>query len=134
MDISPAALEEEFSLPTAATRLDFLSRRDSGETTLNTVIEDDGWSAIAAGTTSLDVAEALEVLALGEVIARKAHDSRLIGLRAALCGGADWEQIATALDRTPDEAWETYLSLVDEILDGDAAEAARELAGARPGR
>jgi hypothetical protein len=134
MNISPAALEEEFSLPTAATRLDFLSRRDSGETTLNTVIEDDGWSAIGAGTTSLDVAEALEVLALGEVIARKAHDSRLIGLRAALRGGADWAQIATAIDRTPDEAWETYLALVDEILDGDAASAARELAGTRPGR
>ena len=133
MDITPALLEEEFSLPTAATRLDFLSRRDSGETTLNTVADvDDDWSAIRATGTSLDVAEALELLALGEVIARKAHGSRLIGLRAALRGGADWEQIAAALDRTPVEAWETYLSLVDAELQGDAADAARELAGSRP--
>ena len=133
MDITPAALEEEFSLPTAATRLDFLSRRDSGETTLNTVVDtDDDWSAIRATGTSLDVAEALELLALGEVIARKAHGSRLIGLRAALRGGADWEQIAAALDRTPVQAWETYLSLVDTDLRGEAADAARELAGSRP--
>ena len=133
MDITPAVLEDEFSLPTAATRLDFLSRRDTGDTSLNTAVEDgDDWSAIRASTTSLDVAEALEVLALGEVIFRKAHGSRLIGLRAALRGGAGWDQIAAALDRTPAEAWETYLSLVDAGLDGEAADAARELAGSRP--
>jgi hypothetical protein len=133
MDITPALLEEEFTLPTAATRLDFLSRRDTGETTLNAVADpDDDWSAIRATGTSLDVAEALEVLALGEVIARKAHDSRLIGLRAALRGGADWDQIAAALDRTPAEAWDIYLALVDAGLDGEAADAARELAGVRP--
>jgi hypothetical protein len=133
VDITPDALEEEFSLPTAATRLDFLSRRDSDDATLNTVAdEDDDWSAIKATTTSLDAPEALEMLALGEVIFRKAHGSRLIGLRAALRGGADWEQIAAALDRSPADAWETYLSLVDDGLEGEAAEAARELAGSRP--
>ena len=133
MDISPAALEEEFSLPTAATRLDFLSRRDNGATALNSVVDEDDWtSAFRADPTSLDVAEALEVLALGEVIARKAHDSRLVGLRAALRGGAAWEQIAAALDRTPAEAWETYLSLVDTRLEGEDADEARELAGTRP--
>ena len=52
--------------------------------------------------TSLDTYEALELLALGEVIARKAHDSQLIGIRAALRGGASWEQIAEALGVTPD--------------------------------
>src|ERR671912_738546 len=104
MDITPAELEDEFSLPTAATRLDFLSRRDTGDTSLNRAVEDgDDWSAIRDSATSLDVAEALEVLALGEVISRKAYDSRLIGLRAALRGGAGWDQIAAALDRTPGE-------------------------------
>jgi hypothetical protein len=133
MTITPDALEGEFSLPTAATRLDFLSRRDSGATTLNTVVEEDDWAAaFRTDATSLDVHEALEVLALGEVIARKAHDSRLIGLRAALRGGADWQEIAVALDRSPAQAWETYLALVDEDLEGEAADAARELAGARP--
>ena len=133
MDITPAALEDEFSLPTAATRLDFLSRRDGGETTLNSVADDDDWaSAFRVDATSLDVSEALELLALGEVIFRKAHGSRLIGLRAALRGGADWAQIGLALDRTPAEAWETYVGLVDADLEGDDADAARELAGARP--
>ena len=137
MDITPAALEAEFSLSTAATRLDFLSRRDTGATTLNTVADgrgdDDGhWGSFLDSSTSLDTAEALELLALGEVVARKAHDSRLIGLRAALRGGAGWEQIAHALDRTPAQAWETYLELVETGLSGADARAARELAGARP--
>jgi hypothetical protein len=133
MDITPAALEDEFSLPTAATRLDFLSRRDTGETTLNRVADDDDWtSAFRVDATSLDMSEALELLALGEVIARKAHGSRLIGLRAALRGGADWEQIGAALGRSPRAAWETYLSLVEAGLEGEDAEAARELAGSRP--
>ena len=136
MDITPAALEAEFSLSTAATRLDFLRRRDSGDTALNTVADDDGehWGSIRDGGTSLDTAEALELLALGEVVARKAHDSRLIGLRAALRGGAGWEDVARALDCTPRQAWETYLGLVDEELRGAEARAARELAGARPRR
>jgi hypothetical protein len=94
--------------------------------------DEDSWRLIRAAETSLDVHEALELLALGEVVARKAHGSRLIGIRAALRGGADWEQIAAALDRTPVEAWGTYLSLVDADLQGDAADAARELAGSRP--
>ena len=133
MDITPDALEDEFTLPTAATRLDFLSRRDGGETTLNRVADEDDWtSAFRVDATSLDVSEALELLALGEVIARKAHDSRLIGLRAALRGGADWTQIAAALDRSPAQAWETYQSLVEASLDGEDADAARDLAGARP--
>jgi hypothetical protein len=135
MDITPTALAAEFSLVTAASRVDFLSRRDGGETSLNTVADDDDhWGSLLDDSTSLDTAEALELLALGEVIARKAHDSRLVGLRAALRGGAGWDQIGRALDQTPAQAWETYSALVDEDLDGADADAARELAGARPGR
>ena len=50
MSITPEALEREFSLTTAATRLDFLSRRDNGDTALNTVHEDDedDWSSLRA--------------------------------------------------------------------------------------
>ena len=136
MDISPAALEEEFSLPTAATRLDFLSRRDSGDTALNTVRDDgpDDWASIKAIDTSLDTYEALELLALGEVISRKAHDYQLIGMRAALRGGAGWEEIAAALGVPADSAWDIFTAAVAERLEPEAAAAARELAGARPGR
>ena len=140
MQITPQALEQEFSLQTAATRLDFLSRRDSGATTLNTVSErdDDDWSSLLEDRTSLDVPESLELLALGEVISRKAHDSQLVGFRAALRGGASWEQIAAALDVTPDEAWAAYHRAIERqertaALAPDEAASARELAGARPG-
>ena len=140
MQITPQALEQEFSLQTAATRLDFLSRRDSGATTLNTVAErdDDDWSSLLEDSTSLDVPEALELLALGEVIARKAHDSQLVGFRAALRGGASWEQIAAALDVTPEEAWASFHRAIERqersaALAPDEAASARELAGARPG-
>src|SRR3954454_10705456 len=103
MSITPEGLEQEFSLPTAATRLDFLSRRDNGDTALNTVseVDDDDWSPIRDPAPSLDVHESLELLALGEVVARKAHGSRLIGMRAALRGGASWEQIGAALGTSP---------------------------------
>lgn len=137
MRITPKAIEGEFSLTTAATRLDFLSRRDDGSTTLNTVRggddDADDWSAIRSMTTTLDVTEALELLALGEVVARKAHGSQLTGIRAALRGGAGWEEIAAALDVTPREAWDAYAQAVDAAaLEPGAAASARELAGTRP--
>jgi hypothetical protein len=139
MSITPDALEQEFSLTTAVTRLDFLARRDSGATTLNTVadVDTDDWSSFKAAATSLDVPESLELLALGEVVARKARDSQLTGFRAALRGGASWEQIASALDVRPEEAWTRYHQLIERqersrVLDPDAAAAARELAGTRP--
>ncbi|WP_409330774.1 hypothetical protein [Trujillonella humicola] len=141
MHITPEALEREFSLSTATTRLDFLSRRDSGVTTLNTVAEEDpdDWSAIRDTETNLDVPESLELLALGEVIARKARDSQLIGIRAALRGGAGWEEIGAALDATPEEAWTAYHRLIERqertrALDPGDAASARDLAGARPRR
>ena len=139
MSITPEALEQELSLTTAVTRLDFLSRRDSGATTLNTVqdVDTDDWTSFKAATTSLDVPESLELLALTEVVARKARESQLTGFRAALRGGASWEQIAAALDVRPEEAWTRYHQLIERqersrVLDADAAEAARELAGTRP--
>jgi len=134
MSITPEALEGEFTLPTAATRLDFLSRRDNGDTTLNTVRDGDDNEWASFRDTSLDTYEALELLALGEVVSRKAHDSQLIGIRAALRGGASWEQIAEALGVPPGFAWDSFNEAVAERLDADAATAARELAGTRPGR
>jgi hypothetical protein len=139
MRITPEALEGEFTLTTAATRLDWLSRRDSGQNTLNTAqdVDDDDWSSIKDAGTSLDVPEALELLALGEVVFRKAHGSRLVGIRAALRGGAGWDDIAAALDVTPPEAWDAFARAIDEevgaeALSADAAASARQLAGTRP--
>ena len=136
MRITPEALEDEFSLSTAATRLDFLSRRDDGGAALTTVedADPDDWSSIRNMGTSLDVHEALELLALGELIARRAHGSRLIGIRAALRGGAGWDDIAAALGGTPQQAWDDFTRAVegDPSLTTEAAASARELAGTRP--
>ncbi|MGZ4509232.1 MAG: hypothetical protein ACXVX8_17595 [Blastococcus sp.] len=136
MSISPEALEAEFSLTTAATRLDFLSRRDSGDTALDTARDSDGdedhWESLKVTDTSLDVDESLELLALGEVISRKAHDSQLVGVRAALRGGASWEQIAVALGVSPQEAWDGFHDSIADGLEAAAADAARGLAGSRP--
>jgi hypothetical protein len=140
MSITPETLQQEFSLPTAATRLDFLSRRDNGDTALNTVREEDdddelgSWAIIRDTDMQLDVHESLELLALGEVVSRKAHDSRLIGIRAALRGGASWDDIAAALGVSPERAYDSFNEAIAEQLDDDAAASARELAGARPAR
>lgn len=145
-EITPELLARDFSLITAVTRLDFLSRRD------NVAVEqppsaadddDDDWKRIKNVDTSLDAEEALELLALGEVVSRKAHDSRQLGIRAALRGGAGWERIGTALGVPPRAAWQDHLAWLDtqaaarragdlEALDEAAVVAARELAGPRP--
>jgi alkylhydroperoxidase/carboxymuconolactone decarboxylase family protein YurZ len=136
MHLTPEDLEAEFSLPTAATRLDFLSRRDDGTTTLNSVqdgtADNDDWGALKAVGTSLDVHEALELLALGEVVSRKAHDSQLVGIRAALRNGASWEQIAAALGVTQEQAWDGFAESISAQLEPGVADDVRQLAGARP--
>ena len=145
MQITPEELEREFSLTTAATRLDFLSRRDNVvlDQPHDSADDDDGWTRIKDVTTTLDVDEALELLALGEVVARKAHEHRQLGIRAALRGGADWQQIGRALGVSPRAAWERHVSWLDEqvraraagdpdALDAESLTAARSLAGRRP--
>ena len=66
MSLTLGALAAEVSLPTATTRLGSLSRRDSGNTALNTVRDDEenGWASFR--DTSLGTYEALELLTLGE--------------------------------------------------------------------
>jgi hypothetical protein len=142
---TPEVLENEFSLLTAVTRLDFLSRRDNvvSDEPNDSVDDDDDWMRIKDVTTTLDAEEALELLALGEVVARKAHEHRQLGIRAALRGGADWSQIGRALGVSPRAAWERHLSWLDEqtaaravgdadALDAESIDVARRLAGRRP--
>jgi hypothetical protein len=141
---TPEVLESEFSLITAATRLDFLSRRDNIVIDQpNDTADDDDWMRIKDVTTSLDVDEALELLALGEVVARKAHEHRHLGIRAALRNGADWREIGTAMGCSPRAAWERHTGWLNEqeaarragdaeALDEESLAHARRLAGRRP--
>jgi hypothetical protein len=142
---TPEVLESEFSLLTAVTRLDFLSRRDNIVTDQpnDSADDDDDWMRIKDVTTTLDVDEALELLALGEVVARKAHEHRQLGIRAALRGGADWARIGRALSVSARSAWELHTRWLDkqakarragdpDALDEESLSEARRLAGRRP--
>jgi hypothetical protein len=68
------------------------------------------------------------------VVSRKAHDSQLSGIRAALRGRASREQIAEALGVPADFARKCLNKAIAERLEADAAAAACDLAGARPVR
>jgi len=143
---APEVLEREFSLLTAVTRLDFLSRRDNVvvDEPNDSADDDDDWASLKAGTnTQLDAEEALELLALGEVVARKAHEHRQLGITAALRGGVDWPQISRALAISPRAAWERHVAWLDaqaaarrsgapDALTPDEVAAARARAGRRP--
>jgi hypothetical protein len=144
MVITPRELEDEVTLQVAANRIDFLARRDAGVVEATAPADADDFLADLRNTgTRLDRHEALELLALGEVVYRKAHDSRHLGMHAALREGATWADIATALDGDAGLAWDAHQQWIDDQfrlhrtdaslgLDAGAAATARELSGRRP--
>jgi hypothetical protein len=101
---TPEHIEQRFTLLTAAARYDELRIRD-------TLAPPDAEPADAAPLTRT---ESLELLALGEVIARKAGYGRQLGVRTARATGASWSQIGAALGTTKQSAWETHLRWLEE--------------------
>lgn len=126
---TPHALDRHLTLRIAVARYDELRLRDS-------LVDPDDPDGVAP----LDQAEALELLALGELIARKAVAGRQLTVRTARSTGASWAQIGRALDTTRQSAWEAHTRWIDAQVaqrnavtrlgfdDADAAEA-RSLAG-----
>ena len=96
------ALDREHTLSTAVRRYEELRTRDS------LAAPDD-----PAGPRPLGRAEALELLALGEVITRKAGQGRQLTVRTARMHGASWAQIGRALGATRQSAWEAHRRWVD---------------------
>jgi len=118
-------LERQFTLRSAAARFEELRSRDS-------LAGDD--------VAPLVREEALELLALGEVMARKAAYGRQLSVRSARAAGASWAEIGAALGTSRQAAWETHQRWIDgqaqkygaigEIgFDEDDVAAARTLAG-----
>src|SRR5262245_782740 len=101
MTTTPDDVEREFTLLTAVARFEDLRRRDA----LAPGGVDDG----DPDTVPLSRDEALELLALGEVLIRKAGYGRQLGVRTARAVGASWSQIGTALATTKQSAWETHM-------------------------
>ncbi|MEZ0070980.1 hypothetical protein [Planotetraspora sp. GP83] len=132
---TPDDLERQFTLLTAAARYDELRTR---EALASPADEDEPEPNDAEPLTRQ---EALELLALGEVIARKSGYGRQLTVRSARRAGASWSQIGAALGTSKQAAWESHNRWIDEQAkqqegvghlgwDGDELVAARALAGA----
>jgi hypothetical protein len=91
---TPDAIERDLTLRSAAARLDELRMR----TALG--------SLQCAATAEVGVF--LEVLALSEVLIRKAWHGRQLDVRAARAAGASWAQIGAACGTSKQAAWEAH--------------------------
>jgi hypothetical protein len=126
---TPDELERQHTLSTATTRYDELRMRDA----LATMADDD-----AAGALSQE--ETLELIALSEVVIRKAGYGRQAMVRSARGAGASWTQIGAALGSSKQAAWEAHNRWIEDQarqhqqtgyqgLDPDQVGEARGLAG-----
>ncbi|HEU5108745.1 MAG TPA: hypothetical protein VFT95_09330 [Micromonosporaceae bacterium] len=106
--MTPDELEREHTLLTATARYDQLRARDS----LAPAGADP--DEVEPGVRALSRQEALELLALGELIARKAGYGRQLGVRTARATGASWSQIGAALGTSKQSAWETHARWLEE--------------------
>src|SRR4051794_26755834 len=97
---SPEDVERQHTLRTAVARYEELRARE--------VLADsaDGTFPDVAQAERLPAAEVLELLALSEVIARKAGYGQQLAVRTARAAGASWAAIARALGVSNQAAWE----------------------------
>jgi hypothetical protein len=139
---TPDSIERQFTLSTAAARYDELRTRDALAPPADETPDGDESPHGPGGSevTPLSTAEVLELLALGEVIARKASYGRQLAVRNARAAGASWSQIGAALGTSKQSAWEAHARWIEdqaeqhrrggyEGMDEDWAAAARALAG-----
>src|SRR4051794_17703756 len=102
--VGPDELDTELTLRTAVARYERLR-------TLESMADDDSLdqeSALSGAGRELSQGQALELLALSEVIARKAGYGRQLTVRAARRAGASWSAIGEALGTTKQAAWEAH--------------------------
>ena len=128
----PDELERQVTLRTAVARYEQLWTRYA--------VADGVGDDEADDVRPLARAEALELLALAEVIARKARYGRQLAVRSARQAGASWSQIGQALGISKQTAWEAHTRWIDQQvqlhhrsghagLDDAAAARTRALAG-----
>ena len=108
----PEALEREHTLATATTRFNGLRVRAAMAATAEEMADDE---PVTAPPLAQAQAEALELLALGEVIVRKAGYGRQLDVRAARRAGASWSQIGAALGSTKQSVWEAHQRWIDQL-------------------
>lgn len=106
---TPASLERQHTLATAVARYDQLRMRDLLALGAADLPADE-----QPEPGSLSQHEALELLALSEVIIRKAAYGRQLTVRSARAAGASWTQIGAALGTTKQSAWEAHSRWIDQ--------------------
>ena len=101
--VDPDELERQHTLTTATQRFDELRMRDA-------------YATVHPGLNepALTRDEMLEMLALSEVLARKAGYGRQATVRAARAAGASWTLIGAALGTTKQAAWEAHQRWLDD--------------------
>ncbi|MEV6964247.1 hypothetical protein AB0M47_03950 [Hamadaea sp. NPDC051192] len=104
--MTPDEAERSHTLLTATARFDDLRRRDA--------LAPPGSNETDPQAAALTQGEALELLALGEALIRKAGYGRQLSVRTARAAGASWKQIGAALGTTKQSAWETHLRWLSE--------------------
>jgi|SRR5438034_1024434 len=109
---TPDSMESQHTLLTAAARYDELRFRDALASPVGDDDLPDGHAEPA--TPALTREEALEMLALGEVIARKASYGRQLAVRTARTAGASWSQIGAALGTSKQSAWEGHARWIED--------------------
>jgi hypothetical protein len=108
---TPGSLEGQHTLATAVARYDQLRMRDL---LAPPGLEPGAVDGLAA--TPLSQQEALELLALSEVIVRKAAYGRQLTVRAARAAGASWAQIGVAMGTTKQAAWDGHQRWLEDQL------------------
>jgi hypothetical protein len=98
----PDELEQRHTLTTATARYDTLRMRDALA------------AMDPADDTALSPAETLEMLALSEVIIRKAGYGRQAMVRSARAAGVAWTKIGAALGTSKQAAWEAHQRWIDD--------------------
>jgi hypothetical protein len=106
---TPESIEAQHTLATAVARYNDLRARD-----LLASAGADLGADEPSGPAPLPVPEALELLALSEVIARKAGYGRQLTVRSARMAGASWSQIGSALGTSKQSAWEAHSRWIDQ--------------------
>ena len=101
---SPDELEATHTLRTAVARFDELA-------TQHVLAGTDG---AADGAPAMTREQVLELLALGEVIGRKAVYGRQLAVRTARATGASWTEIGRALDTSKQAAWEAHTRWIEQ--------------------
>jgi hypothetical protein len=113
---TPDELEHRFTFLTAATRYDALRTRDALASAEEDAADRGDHRLVPADPDAepLRRDEALELLALGEVVARKAGYGRQLSVRSARKAGASWSQIGAALGTSKQAAWEAHGRWIDD--------------------